>query len=203
MMHRCLAWNRSHRLAESLQEGDLIFIACGASLFRRVSGATGCWANHVGLAFRTAKGGWQVYESAIPFARRTPLALYLARGGRRQVLVARPRSPLTPEQVERLREAAQARLGRRYDFAFNYDGSGQFCSKYVHDCYQEATGTELGQLETFEELQARRPEHPLGPWKLWFLGRIPWQQRTVTPASLLASPGVLPVLALAEGEPGR
>lgn len=199
MMHRCHAWNRTQRLADLLQDGDLIFIACGTPLFRRISGATGCWANHVGIAFRSERGNWVVYESAVPLARRTPLALYLARGGRRQVVVARPRGGLTAEQLERLRKAASNRLGRRYDFAFNYDGTGQFCSKFVHDCYQEATGADLGRLQTFADLHAEQPDHPLGAWKLWFLGRIPWRQRTVTPASLLNSPAVSTVCTLGEG----
>ena len=175
----------------------MIFIACGAELFRRVAAATGCWANHVGLAFKNASGHWMVHESAIPLARRTPLALYLARGGRRQVVVARPRQALTPDQVSALRAASLERLGRYYDFGFNFDGRGQFCSKYVQECYLEATGQPLGQLQTFADLLAAQPHHPLGPWKLWFLGRIPWHRRTVSPASLLDSPKLQPVVELA------
>ncbi|MBP2747222.1 hypothetical protein J8353_17185, partial [Escherichia coli] len=35
------------------------------------------------------------------------------------------------------------------------------------------------------------------PWKFWFLGSIPWERKTVTPASLWHHPGL--VLIHAEG----
>jgi hypothetical protein len=46
----------------------------------------------------------------------------------------------------------------------------------------------LGEIEDFSTLLTRNPDVDLTFWRVWYLGRIPWQRRTVTPASLLQSP---------------
>jgi len=91
---------------------------------------------------------------------------------------------------QRLVAAADRRLGRFYDTGFNLRSRRQFCSRYVREVLREATGTEVGEVETFQQLLARRPGTRLGFWKLWYFGSIPWQRETVTPASVLASPAL-------------
>jgi hypothetical protein len=71
---------------------------------------------------------------------------------------------------------------------FNLASRRQFCSRFVREVIQEATGIAPGNVETFESLLKRNPQHGLSFWRLWFFGRIPWQRETVTPASLLESP---------------
>jgi hypothetical protein len=58
----------------------------------------------------------------------------------------------------------------------------------VREVLHEATGTLVGEVESFSALLARNPATDVGFWRLWFFGRIPWERRTVTPASLLESP---------------
>jgi len=171
-----------------LQEGDIVFIATKGLLFRRVARATGSKASHVGIAFRDARRGWVVAESAVPRSRYSALERFVARSDQRWFVIRRLGRDLAPEEVRKLRAACDARMGRWYHTGFKYDSLRMFCSKFVHEVYREALGLDIGAVETFSELLHRNPEEKLGFWKWWFFGRIPWNRRTVTPASQLVSP---------------
>jgi hypothetical protein len=43
-------------------------------------------------------------------------------------------------------------------------------------------------VQTFHQLLQQQPGTDLGFWRAWYLGQIPWQRHTVTPASVLQSP---------------
>ena len=86
------------------------------------------------------------------------------------------------------------RIGVVYDTGFNLASHRQFCSRFVREVVRDATRIVLGDVETFDMLLRRNPDHPLGFWRIWYFGRIPWRRRTVTPASLLDS-GALEVVA--------
>ncbi len=60
----------------------------------------------------------------------------------------------------------------------------------------------LGDVETFDTLLRRNPDHPLGFWKIWYFGRIPWQRRTVTPASVFESRELRVVVDTRGRDPG-
>lgn len=80
-----------------------------------------------------------------------------------------------------------------YDTGFDLHSRRQFCSRYVREVIEEATGIQVGEVETFAGLLSRKPQTELGFWRVWYFGQIPWQRETVTPASLLRSPGLVPV----------
>ncbi len=54
----------------------------------------------------------------------------------------------------------------------------------------QATGVEVGRVETFQQLLAGAPQADVGFWRVWYFGSIPWQRETVTPASVLRTPGL-------------
>jgi hypothetical protein len=43
----------------------------------------------------------------------------------------------------------------------------------------------LGEVEDFSTLLKRNPQADQQFWKMWYFGDIPWERKTVTPASLL------------------
>ena len=88
-------------------------------------------------------------------------------------------------------EQVPARLNKFYHTGFKYESSRQFCSKFVFDIYKEALSIPIGDVETFEELLNSNPNAKLTFWKLWFLGSIPWERKTVTPASLWQHPNLI------------
>ncbi len=186
----------------ALAVGDLVFIRVSARPFLEVAEATGGWTNHVGVVVdagdgQTAGGSGAgsrgrteplIAESTFPLSRITPWTRFVARSEGGRVEVHRLAVPLTPEQARRVRAAADSRLGIIYDTGFDLHSRRQFCSRFVREVLAEATGIQLGEVESFAHLLARRPDTRLGFWRIWYLGAIPWQRKTVTPASIQASP---------------
>ena len=176
------------RALPRLREGDIIFIRIRNALYRKVAETSRSWESHTGILFRNPDGAWTVAESTIPFSKFTPLEKFLTHSEGGRFLVRRLRGGLSQAEVLRLRAAAGRRMGILYHLGFRYDSPRLFCSKLVHDSYLEATGREVGHMETFRELLAANPVAPLWFWRIWFLGRIPWERRTVTTTSELQSP---------------
>lgn len=175
-------------LSSRVRVGDLVFIQSKPFPFRQVSLVTGCWSNHVGIIVEEEEGNAVVAESTFPFARRTSLSSFVKRSGEGRVAVSRLKAPLGVAEQRALRRAVQQRLGVLYDTGFNLESPRQFCSRFVREVLAEATGVEVGEIETFAQLLARQNGIGLGFWRAWYWGRIPWERRTVTPAAVLQSP---------------
>jgi len=170
-----------------IRSGDIVFIAVPNYLFRQVSTATQCPANHVGIIFHDAKKGWLVAESSVPLSRYTTLEKFMARSDGGWCVIRRLRTGLTDSQVAALRAQCDARMNMVYHTGFRYESHRMFCSKFVYDVYRSALGIDVGELETFEHLLDRNPQASLAFWRVWFFGKIPWDRITVTPASQFES----------------
>ena len=174
--------------------GDIVFIRTGGPLFSRVADTTMSWTSHVGIIVDTRDHDWVVAESGIPFVRRTPLRRFLGRSDGGRFAILRLRTPPTAAQLQDMRAFADCQMGRVYSLGFNLDSGDTFCSKFVHDVVYAGTRQQLGDVETFDHLLHRNPRTALWFWRVWFLGSIPWDRRTITPASELQSPLLLPVI---------
>ena len=181
-------------LNTQLQDGDLIFIRMANPIFRRVAQTTGSWENHVGIIFSGTNGSWQVAESKFPRSKFSQLDHFVARSEHGRFCILRYHEGLTPAEKLALRQSAEARMGIRYDLGFNYDSARLYCSKFAFEVYREATGYQVGKVETFGQLLANHPQAPLGFWRAWFFGFIPWERRCVTTTSELQSPELITVL---------
>jgi hypothetical protein len=172
----------------ALRIGDVVFIRVTARPFLEVASATRSWTNHVGIVVDVSDCDARIAESTFPLSRITPLSRFIARSEHGRFAVRRLDAPLTRVQEQALIAAARRRLRVFYDTGFDLHSRRQFCSRFVREVLEEATGVRVGETETFEALLASHPAHPLGFWRCWYFGRIPWQRVTVTPASLLHSP---------------
>lgn len=76
------------------------------------------------------------------------------------------------------------------DTGFDAHSHRQFCSRCVREVLLQGAGVEVGRVETFQALLRSAPEADVGFWRVWYLGSIPWQRETVTPASVLHTPGL-------------
>lgn len=178
----------SAELAQQLQVGDVIFIAVKVYPFRQVSKATLSWTNHVGVVVETgdeASKEVMIAESTFPVSRRSELSKFLARSDAGRVAVSRLKHDWTMEERQRLQHATEQRMGIWYDSGFNLESKRQFCSRFVRESIEDATGIALGEISNFDTLFKHNPEANLKFWRLWYFGRIPWNRLTVTPASLL------------------
>lgn len=176
-----------HHIESLLEPGDVLFTSINNFLYRRVARATGSRTSHVGIAFNDPHSGWLVAESAVPTVKYSPLADFISRSDKGWLVVRRMRGGLTSTQVTLLRQECDRHMGKLYHLGFRYSSSRQFCSKFVYQTYLAALGVEIGMLESFRTLLDSLPDTPLLFWRLWFLGRIPWERLTVTPASQLRS----------------
>jgi hypothetical protein len=171
-----------------LMPGDMLFIRVRARPFLEVAAATRSWTNHVGIVVERDGGELLVAESTFPFARFTTLSRFVGRSENGEVIAGRLANRPRREEARRIRAAAARRIGVLYDTGFNLDSRRQFCSRFVREVLDDALGIEIGEVQTFEELYSANPDADMRFWNAWFLGRIPWNRRTVTPASVLASP---------------
>ncbi|WP_322106734.1 YebB family permuted papain-like enzyme [Paraburkholderia sp. J41] len=168
--------------------GDLLFIRVASRPFLEIATATRSWTNHVGIVVDTTSNEPLIAESTFPFARLTPLSSFVGRSMQGKVVASRLAVALGAAQAQPIRAAAARRTGIFYDTGFNLDSRRQFCSRFVHEVLDEALDMKIGEVQTFEQLYAGNPDADLRFWNAWFLGRIPWERRTVTPASVLESP---------------
>lgn len=179
------SWEQACATTTSLvAEGDLIFIDIPNILFRQVAKDTGSWTSHVGIAFQNEEGNWIVRESAIPISREVSLCDYLKRSSNHLFEIRRLARPLTPEEVSLLRSTSASLLGRLYGLGFDFQSERMFCSKFTFLAYQ-SIGIDVGDLQTLRELLKQNPDSSLTFWRFWFLGSVPWERWTVTPASQL------------------
>jgi hypothetical protein len=177
----------------ALQTGDIVFIRIANFLYRRVADATASWTSHVGMIYRREGDDWLVAESAVPRSRCSPLHRFLGRSEAGRWAVMRLKSPPDADAQRRLQLEAERRMGQWYHFGFDLESRRQFCSKFIFEVYRDALGVNLGTIESFRELLDRNPASPLAFWRMWFLGRIPWERRTITPGSQYQSDLLEPV----------
>jgi len=178
------------RLAASLRVGDIVFTRIGAYPFRKVAETTGSWTNHVGLVLDVSGAEPVIGESRFPFSGSTTLSRFVARSAGGRVAVMRLPTPLTQAQRIAIVAAAAQREHVFYDTGFDARSHRQFCSRYVREVLQQGAGVEVGRVETFRQLLASAPAADVGFWRVWYFGNIPWQRETVTPASVLHTPGL-------------
>lgn len=172
-------------LAQQIEIGDVVFIHIRALPFMKIANATASWTNHVGVVVDTSGSEPLIAESCFPFSCTTTLKRFVNRSGGARVAVKRIATALTDKQRGEIKKAAQRRTGILYDTGFDLHSSRQFCSRFVREVLDEATGIELGHIESLDSLFKNNPAIDLRFWKLWYFGNIPWHRQTVTPASLL------------------
>jgi hypothetical protein len=172
----------------ALAVGDVIFIRVSAKPFREVATATNSWTNHVGIVLAVDGKEPLIGESTFPFSRTTTLSKFIRRSANNRYAIARVKTELSHEQQQRVLTSAMRRAGVFYDTGFDLHSNRQFCSRYVREVLAEATGVQVGEVQTFSDLLNQQPGVNLSFWKVWYFGYIPWERETVTPASLLRSP---------------
>ncbi|HAT1681630.1 TPA: YebB family permuted papain-like enzyme [Klebsiella oxytoca] len=184
------------------ETGDIVFTCIGSVLFGRVSVASRCWCNHVGMITGHNGRDYLVAESRIPFSTVTTLSRFIARSAGGRYAVCRMRGELTEAQKHGVVAQVRPRLHKLYHTGFSYDSSRQFCSKFVSDICHDALSVRVGKIETFGELLSQNPDSGLTFWKCWFLGSVPWSRRTITPASLWRDPNLVRIYDSRTGEVG-
>lgn len=175
------------QLAASLEVGDAVFIHVPVFLFKQISSTTASWTNHVGIVVDITGKEPIIGESRVPFSGTTTFSRFIGRSAAGRVEVRRLNTVLTEQQKKDVLLAAKKRSWKFYDTGFNLHSNRQFCSRYVREILEDATGTSVGKAESFETLLKNNPNTDLKFWKVWFFGNIPWERETVSPSRLRES----------------
>jgi Permuted papain-like amidase enzyme, YaeF/YiiX, C92 family len=175
------------QLASLLEVGDAVFIHVPVLLFKKISSTTASWTNHVGIVVDVSGKEPIIGESRVPFSGTTTLSRFVGRSDAGRVEVRRLNAALTVQQKKDVLLAAKKRSWIFYDTGFNLHSNRQFCSRYVREILEDATGISVGEVENFKTLLKNNPNTDLKFWKLWYFGNIPWERVTVSPGSLQQS----------------
>lgn len=174
-----------NELTRQIKVGDVVFIRIPRAPFTKVADSTMSWTNHVGIVSDISGTEPMIAESRVPLSGETTLSNFVQRSDKGRVAVTRLATPLDAQQQQKLKQAVVVRNGVLYDTGFDLHSKRQFCSRYVREVVDAATGVKLGEVENFANLLKRNPNADQAFWKAWYFGSIPWQRETVTPASLL------------------
>lgn len=164
--------------------GDIIFTNIKAYPFQKVSQMTQCWTNHVGIVVSITDGVAWVAESCVPVSKTTSLEVFVKRSKGGRVGIRRMGIEWDNSTIIKLKDAVTSRKGILYDGGFNLYSKRQFCSRYVREVVEAATGVQIGVIENFRTLLEKNKKVGLLFWRVWYFGFIPWTRETVSPASL-------------------
>jgi hypothetical protein len=188
-------------LERTIRPGDMVFIHVDNLVFRNLENLQDSWATHVGVVVDDIYGNPVVAESRLPKSVMGPICDYVKRSKNYKFSIRRPNQRLTPTQSVLLTLEAERRMDIWYDIGFDFDSEDtQYCSKFVYQAMEAATGIKAGKLQTFEELkdiaaeQGKDVSAIMKFWKTYFGGRIPWKRVTITPASQYRDPNYFTLL---------
>jgi hypothetical protein len=176
------------QLASKLRNGDLVFQTSQSAQSQAIQLATHSPYSHCGILFQE-QGEWRVFEAVQPVSE-TSLAAWAARGKDGKVVVKRLRNAdtvLTPAALRRLKAAGEQYRGKNYDLYFGWSDDRIYCSELLWKMYQQATGREIGKLQTLREFDL---SHPAVQAKLQerYGKHIPLNEKVISPVRMLESP---------------
>lgn len=174
-------------LSPKLHDGDLIFQTSTSAQSQAIQLATHSSYSHCGILFKR-NGEWRVFEAVQPVSE-TSLQAWTARGQRGRFVVKRLRDAetvLTPAALQRLRDAGEQYRGKNYDLYFGWSDDRIYCSELLWKMYQQATGREIGRLQTLREFDL---SHPAVQAKLKerYGNHIPLTEKVISPVRMFES----------------
>lgn len=175
---------KTDQIESTLHIGDVVFIRVSIPPFTKISQSTMSWTNHVGIVTAT-KPEVIISESRVPFSSEAKFSDFVSRSENGRVAITRAKKAITLDHEQKIQKAAKKRLGIYYDTGFSLESTGQFCSRYVHEVLNEGADISIGKVQTLKDLLAENPKGDTAFWKAWFFGNIPWDRKTITPASEL------------------
>ncbi|WP_139923884.1 YiiX family permuted papain-like enzyme [Hymenobacter sp. DG01] len=175
----------AEQISGRLRNGDLIFHTSQSAQSRAIQLATRSPYSHCGILFKK-NGEWRVFEAVQPVSE-TSLAAWVARGKNGQFVVKRLRDAetvLTPAALQRLQNAGEQYRGRNYDLYFGWSDERIYCSELLWKMYRQATGREIGKLQTLREFDL---SHPAVQAKLQerYGKHIPLDEKVISPVRML------------------
>lgn len=134
-----------------LRNGDIIFQTSTSNQSKAIQLSTNSPYSHMGIIYEKNET-FYVYEAVQP-VKMTSLKAWIKRGEHEKYVVKRLRNAheiLTPEVLKKMIDIGNRFKGKNYDRYFEWSDDKMYCSELVWKIYQEATGVEIGRLQTLE-----------------------------------------------------
>lgn len=143
----------------TFKEGDLIFQSSSSRQTKAIQLATHSDWSHVGIILRN-NNELVVYEAVQP-VKYTPLAVWLSRSTNGIFAVKRlinSDSVLNPDNINKLKIAAEKFIGKNYDIYFGWSDEKIYCSEYIWKIYKSVLNIEIGKLQKLKDFDLSDPE---------------------------------------------
>ncbi len=171
-----------------LREGDLIFQRSRSAQSQAIQLATHSPYSHMGMVLYR-DGAYRVFEAGAG-VRYTPVDEWIARGEGGHYVVKRLRDAngrLTPAGLKKLREQAEALVGKPYDSAFEWSDRRFYCSELVWKIYERALGVKIGTLQKIRDFDLSSPVVK-AKLRERYGRRVPLDEPVISPAAMFESP---------------
>ncbi|RFS19380.1 YiiX family permuted papain-like enzyme [Chitinophaga silvatica] len=180
---------QSHKATKlpDIQEGDIIFQISESDLSTAIQLATHSKYSHCGIIFKK-QDGWYVYEALQP-VRYTPIRQWIANGKNHHYIIKRLKNAttvLSAAIVDKMKAIGEQYNGKDYDFYFGWSDDRIYCSELVWKIYHEATGLEIGKLQTLRSFDLSSPQVKQ-QMELIYHGKIPLDEPIISPVSMFES----------------
>jgi uncharacterized protein YycO len=172
-------------MPSDVRDGDIIFHTSRSAQSLSIQKATHSPYSHMGIVFY--RGGKPFVLEAIATVRYTPLDAWIARGEGGRYVLRRLRTPLTTDQVKRLRDAAPQLAGKPYDLTFEWSDSRIYCSELVWKLYDRALGIQIGKLQKLREFDLSDPTVRKMMTQRYG-SKVPMDEPVISPAAMFESP---------------
>lgn len=173
--------------AAQLRDGDIIFHTSRSAQSLAIQKATGSKYSHMGVIF--FRDGQPYVFEAIRTVQYTPLKQWIARGDGGHYVVKRlqdAETRLSPQQVGKLRQAAEQFAGKPYDLTFEWSDRRIYCSELVWKIYWRGLGLQIGELQRLREFDL---SHPAVRAKMRerYGSKVPLDEEVISPAAMFAA----------------
>lgn len=174
-------------LSSTIQNGDIIFQTSTSSQSQAIQLASKSKYSHMGIIYQI-DGKDLVFEAVQP-VKFTPLAEWIARGENSHYVIKRLKNSekvLNNKTITKMQQINEQFLGKDYDIYFAWDDDAIYCSELVWKIYKEATGIEIGQLQTLSSFDL---SHPVVKQKMAerYGKHVPFDEKVISPAAMFNS----------------
>jgi uncharacterized protein YycO len=169
------------------QNGDIIFQTSKSSQSKAIQLATQSEYSHMGIIYEY-DGQFFVYEAIQP-VKLTPLNDWVKRGENGHYVIKRLQNSdeiLTPQVLLKMKTIGDRFKGKNYDIYFDWSDDKIYCSELVWKIYKEATGIEIGQLQTLSEFDLSN-DVVQQKMKERYGDHIPLDEKVISPVAMFNS----------------
>jgi hypothetical protein len=137
---------------DRMNDGDIVFHKSLSSQSEAISLATHSEYTHCGIVYKIGNE-YFIYEAIEP-VKLTPFQEWMGKGKGGDYVVKRLTNAseiLTPAALQKLKLAGDRYKGKHYDSYFEWTDDKIYCSELIYKIYKEATGIEIGKLQTLKD----------------------------------------------------